>query len=298
METKSEKYVATAKALAVFTIVYSLIEGAVAMSFGAHDSVLSLFGFGLDSLLESATGAVVLWRLAGLDEEREKKAEKIIGGLLIALAIGLALGAGLELRRGPSPTRGLSSIVIAIASLAVTGWLYRAKIKVARALNSKALLLDAFCTKSCMWLSVVLLVGAAAFEVFGWALFDPIVSTGMAWLIFREGKEAWDNEDHCGCADDEECKIESGPEASKTAEMQTCTLMVEGMVCGNCEWAVDSALRKDEGFLELSINYKTGRANVKFDPSKTDPNRLATAIVKNAGYTARFQPEPGSPDGE
>jgi hypothetical protein len=188
--------------LALFTIVYNLIEAAAATAFGVHDRTLSLFGFGLDSLLEAATGAVVYWHVAGIDEKREELAEKIIGGLLMALAVSLTVGAALEAWQRRAPEGGEASIVIAVLSLAVMAWLYRAKLKVARALDSRALLLDAFCTKSCMWLSALLLAGAAAYKAFGWALFDPIVTLAMAWLIWGEGKEAWDQDEHCDCEDD------------------------------------------------------------------------------------------------
>lgn len=190
-----------AKRLALFTIVYNLLEAAVATAFGVHDRTLSLFGFGVDSLLEAATGAVVYWHVSGIDEKREELAEKIIGALLMALAVGLALGAALEAWQRRAPEGGEASIAIAVLSLAVMAWLYQAKLKVARALDSRALLLDAFCTKSCMWLSVLLLAGAAIYKAFGWALFDPLVTLAMAWLIWGEGKEAWDRDEHCDCED-------------------------------------------------------------------------------------------------
>jgi divalent metal cation (Fe/Co/Zn/Cd) transporter len=194
-----ESAVAKAKALAVFTIVYNILEALVATAFGAHDRTLSLFGFGLDSLLEAAAGAVVYWHLMGSDGKREELAEKAIGALLMALAGGLVLGAAMEAWQGRSPEGGEASIAIAILSLAVMGWLYRAKLQAARAIDSRALLLDAFCTKSCMWLSGLLLLGAAVFKLTGWRYFDPIVTVAMAWLIWREGREAWDEDEHCDC---------------------------------------------------------------------------------------------------
>ncbi len=194
MPATAKHYASRARSLALFTVAYNVVEGAVSIGFGSHDSVLSLVGFGLDSFLEAATALVVLWRLGGLDHEREEMAEKIIGGLLMLLALGLALGASVEFFGRRLPEHGAASIVIALVSLSVMAWLYRAKMEVAHGLNSRALLLDAFCTKSCMWLSGLLLGGALVLEVFGWRLFDPIVSLAMAWLIWREGAEAWQDE--------------------------------------------------------------------------------------------------------
>lgn len=196
-----ESWARRARALAVFTIAYNALEAVVALGYGLHDEALSLFGFGLDSLLESASGAVVLWRLqAGHapDEARERRATKIIGGLLIALALVLALGAVLEAASGRGPRQTWPGIAVAAISLAVMGWLYRAKMQAATALDSASLREDAFCTKSCMWLSALLLGGSLLFEGTGLSLFDAAASAGMAWLIYKEGREAWKGE-ACGC---------------------------------------------------------------------------------------------------
>ena len=144
---------------------------------------------------------MVLWRLqAGHapDEARERRATRVIGGLLIALAIVLALGAGLEAYAGRGPRQTWPGAIVAIVSLAVMGWLYRAKMLAATALDSPSLRADAFCTKSCMWLSALLLGGSLLFEGTGLSIFDAAASLGMAWLIYKEGRENWEGE-HCGC---------------------------------------------------------------------------------------------------
>ena len=42
--------------LSLFTIVYNLIEGLVAVIFGYKDESLTLFGFGVDSFIEVISG--------------------------------------------------------------------------------------------------------------------------------------------------------------------------------------------------------------------------------------------------
>ena len=46
----------TAFNLAVFTIIYNLIEGLVSVYFGYEDESLTLFGFGIDSFIEMVSG--------------------------------------------------------------------------------------------------------------------------------------------------------------------------------------------------------------------------------------------------
>ena len=91
-----------------------------------------------------------------------------------------------------------AGIVVALVSLAVMGWLYRAKMACASALKSPALKADAFCTLSCMWLSGLLLLGSLLLAGTGLLWFDAATSMAMAWLIAREGMEEYDeaSEDH------------------------------------------------------------------------------------------------------
>lgn len=46
--------------LALFTIVYNLAEGLVSIHFGIQDETLTLFGFGVDSFIEVASGLGIL----------------------------------------------------------------------------------------------------------------------------------------------------------------------------------------------------------------------------------------------
>src|SRR5438128_1805521 len=46
--------------LAIFTIVYNLVEGIVATYFGYNDETIALFGFGVDSFIELISGFGIL----------------------------------------------------------------------------------------------------------------------------------------------------------------------------------------------------------------------------------------------
>jgi divalent metal cation (Fe/Co/Zn/Cd) transporter len=74
------------------------------------------------------------------------------------------------------------------------------KVKVGTALNSKAILADAGCTRACsMILSGVLLAASLIYELtgFGWA--DSLGSIFIAWLSFQEGREAFEKASGMGC---------------------------------------------------------------------------------------------------
>jgi divalent metal cation (Fe/Co/Zn/Cd) transporter len=191
-----------ARGLALFTVAYNLAEAGVSVAFGLREGSLSLVGFGGDSLIEAASACVVLWRfqsvVSGVEDARERAAQKMIGTLLCALAAFMAVSAWFSWRN-PSPLEGgQAGIWVALVSLAVMFWLYRAKSACAKALDSRALRADAFCTLSCMWLSGLLLAGSLLLAGTHLRLFDVLTTLGMSWLIFREGAEEYDDSCDCG----------------------------------------------------------------------------------------------------
>jgi Cation efflux family len=48
--------------LAIFTIIYNLVEGVVSIVFGADGESIALLGFGIDSFVEVGSAFLVLWR--------------------------------------------------------------------------------------------------------------------------------------------------------------------------------------------------------------------------------------------
>jgi Cu+-exporting ATPase len=66
---------------------------------------------------------------------------------------------------------------------------------------------------------------------------------------------------------------------------QDVTLNIEGMTCASCVAHVEKALKSVPGAQDAQVNLARGRATVRFDPSKTDPTKLAEA-VEHSGYHA------------
>lgn len=182
-------------ALALVTIAYNVVEGVVAVSFGWSEESLSLFGFGLDAFVEMGAAAIVLSRLssellggAGLSRLAEKRASRTIGLLLSVLAVGVAIGAVVQLWTGAHPDQTLAGVIIASLSASLMGFLWYAKRRVAGALDSATLRADAACTLACLQLSIVLLIGSAIHEwapALWWA--DAVAALALALLIGREG---------------------------------------------------------------------------------------------------------------
>jgi divalent metal cation (Fe/Co/Zn/Cd) transporter len=175
--------------LSALTIGYNLAEGLVSMAFGWADDSVALFGFGADSFIEVASALLVLWKL--LDHgnlERERKATRSIGWLFLALALGIAGGALLQLTTRVHPPTTLPGLVISALSLTFMVFLWRAKLRVARALDSATVEADAACSLACIQLSVVLFAGSLLFlllPALWWV--DAAAALGLALLIGKEG---------------------------------------------------------------------------------------------------------------
>jgi divalent metal cation (Fe/Co/Zn/Cd) transporter len=191
--------------LEYLTVGWNVIEGLIAVTAGLASGSVALLGFGIDSFVESASGSVMIWRLRAErnadedDEERiehvERRAQKLVAGSLILLAVYIAWDSITSLIAGERPEPSLVGILLAIASLTVMWWLAREKRRVGTALGSRAMTADAFQTDACFWLSLFLLVGIGANALFGWWWADPLAALGMTFFISREALEAWRADD-------------------------------------------------------------------------------------------------------
>lgn len=70
------------------------------------------------------------------------------------------------------------------------------------------------------------------------------------------------------------------------AEPSTIKLSVEHMTCATCPITVRKALSRVPGVTESTVDMTTHTAIVTFDPAKTTPDVLATAVTR-AGFPAK-----------
>src|SRR5512133_715455 len=143
----------TAFFLSIFSIIANLVEGVFSTILGQKDGTLALFGFGLDSFIEviSAVGiSMMILRIARSPESLRSKFEitalRITGASFYILTAGLVVTSVLNIIQGSRPETALSGLVISIISLSVMVFLYRAKLKIGRQLDSDPIIADANCT--------------------------------------------------------------------------------------------------------------------------------------------------------
>jgi len=197
LATSRERDAARGRRLEILTLGWNLVEAAVAIGAGVVASSVALLGFGIDSVIESVSGGVLLWRLQpGADEARERRALALVGASFLLLAAYVAVDAihGL-IARAPTE-RSPVGIAIAALSLVVMPILARAKRCVAARLGSRALVADSRQTDVCAWLSAILLGGLAANAWLGWWWADAAAALAMVPILVHEGLEGLRVE-HC-----------------------------------------------------------------------------------------------------
>jgi len=186
--------------LSVITIVYNLIEGAVSVYFGMDDESLALFGFGVDSFVEVISGLGILHMILrmkrhGTVDRRdsfERTALRITGSAFYVLTAGLLIGSVLRVIEGSAPETTIVGVIVSALSIATMYALLKAKLAVGHALKSDAIIADANCTRTCYYLSIILLASSGLYELFGIAWFDILGSLGIAWFAFSEGRESFE----------------------------------------------------------------------------------------------------------
>lgn len=206
---ENEGYYRTAFGLAVFTIVYNVLEGLISTWFGVADESLALFGFGADSFIEVVSGLgiahMVLRIRKNPDSPRdsfERTALRITGFAFYALVITLVATGLYNIWTGHRPVTTVVGIVISAISIAVMWALVSWKRRVGRKLDSEPILADANCTLVCVYMSIILLLSSGIFELTGFRYVDSLGSLALAYFAFREGRECFEkarSDRYCGC---------------------------------------------------------------------------------------------------
>jgi divalent metal cation (Fe/Co/Zn/Cd) transporter len=185
-------------------VAWMVIEGAVAISAGWAAGSLTLMAFGLDSVIELVSAAVLIWRLnvelrhgQAFSERAEHTASRTGGALLFALAAYIVAGAGWSLWTRHGEEFSVPGLIVAALAIPIMTMLARRKIAIASQLGSRAMRADAVESITCGWLSVVVVVGLLADWVLGAWWVDAVTSLGIVWFVVKEAREAWSGDDCC-----------------------------------------------------------------------------------------------------
>jgi divalent metal cation (Fe/Co/Zn/Cd) transporter len=175
----------------VLTIAWMTVEAVVSLFASWKARSLSLLAFGGDSAIELFSAVVVLWRFrAAAHHDVERRAARVAGALLFALAAYVAVNSALSLRGYSEPKPTLAGIAILVAAFVIMPWLAKEKRRLSAATGSAALRADATQSALCAYLSLIALVGLAVNSIWHVAWADPVAALLIIPLVLREGWQA------------------------------------------------------------------------------------------------------------
>ena len=195
--------------LTYITLGWMTVEGAASLLLGWASKSLLLEAFGIDSVIELFSAAVLLWRLrveasATTDETRveavEGRASKLVGYTLYFLVFYVLFNSAYGLfiaHRVTDTHESVWGILIGLIAKIGMPILAGFKLKVAARLNSRALRADAIESISCGYLSIVLMVGLAATWLLGWWWLDSVAALALIPFLIKEARAAVQHGDCC-----------------------------------------------------------------------------------------------------
>jgi len=185
--------------LEYFTVAYNTAEAVLAIVFGKMANSIALIGFGLDSIVESLSGIVLIWRLhkhGKISEEEEEKVErkamKFVAVTFFILGAYVLYQSLKKLVTKEIPDPSLPGIILAVVSIVVMPILTVQKIKTGKQIKSKALIADAKETFACALLSIALLLGLSLNYALGLWQADAVAGLVIVIFLVREGLESWE----------------------------------------------------------------------------------------------------------
>jgi divalent metal cation (Fe/Co/Zn/Cd) transporter len=189
-----------ARRLAWLANAWHLVEFAIAVAAGTAAGSVALIAFGFDSLIELASGGVVIWLFSG-GRGRSRRAELHARQLVVAsyalLVVYILVESIHTLAGGDHPQTSWVGIGLAAFTALTMPLLARAKRNVGRKLNSAATVGDAGQQMICAYLSVALLFGLLANALFGWWWADPVAALVIAAVAVEEAVEIGRGDDCC-----------------------------------------------------------------------------------------------------
>ena len=131
VDSSRAKMLRRALRLEWLTVGWNAVEGVIAVAAALAAGSVALLGFGIDSFVETVSGAVILWRIGAerraRDAERIERVEDIarrgVALSLWLLALYVAADATVALVSADRPSSSAVGMALLVLSIAVMKWL-------------------------------------------------------------------------------------------------------------------------------------------------------------------------------
>ncbi|HVM71576.1 MAG TPA: cation transporter [Anaerolineales bacterium] len=184
----------------ILTIVWMVIEMAASIAAGIAARSVLLTAFGIDSLIELVSGAVLLWRLTAESKQgdlesvelAEQRAAWVVAVTLGLLCLYVLCSSLAGLLWHSQPENSLPGIGIALAAIVIMPILAISKRRIAARIDSQALAGDAVNSWTCAYMAGTVLVGLLLNMLFGWWWIEYVAAIIFLFWLVRETWEAFE----------------------------------------------------------------------------------------------------------
>jgi divalent metal cation (Fe/Co/Zn/Cd) transporter len=181
----------------VLTIFWMVIEASVSISAGVLAGSVLLTAFGVDSIIELVSGAILLWRLRVEAQEKntaqveraEKQAAWVVGISLALLCLYVLFTALYGLLTGSKSESSPVGIAISAVAVLVMPWFAATKRQIAEQIHSGALRGDAACSLTCAYMAGTVLAGLVLNTLFHWWWAENIAALLFLYWLVQETRE-------------------------------------------------------------------------------------------------------------
>jgi len=182
----------------VFTVLWMVVEAVVSIGAGVLAQSALLTAFGIDSVIELVSGAILLWRLSveargeetGHIERAEQRAAWVVAVSLALLCVYVLATAAYGLITRSRPESSLVGIAVSIAALIVMPVLGVTKRRIALRIDSSALRGDAASSFTCGYMAGAVLLGVGLNALFHWWWAEDVASLLFLFWLLGETREA------------------------------------------------------------------------------------------------------------
>lgn len=191
-----------ARGLAVVSLVFVLVQGAIGVWQGVSADSIALTGWALGSAPEALGSLIVIWRFSGwrtLSETAERRAQRGVAVSFWLTAPYIAAESIHHLRSDHEAHTALIGIVLTVVALVQMPILGRAQHTLGKRLGSAATVGKGFQNYLCAGEAAAVLIGLAVTAGWpdGWWL-DPTIGLVIAAIATWQGIRSWRGQD-CGC---------------------------------------------------------------------------------------------------
>jgi divalent metal cation (Fe/Co/Zn/Cd) transporter len=151
---------------------------------------VALIGFGIDSLIEIFASMVVVWQLAGVGNDRERPALRLIGMAFLALSVYVLIQAirTLSMRmHAAASIPGIARLAATLAAMLLLSW---GKGTTGRLLDNPGLPTESHVTPIDAYLAAAVLMGLMLNATAGWWWADPVAGLVIVYYGLKEGRNA------------------------------------------------------------------------------------------------------------